>query len=296
MAHPPAFIDTHIHLWDLDRLPYPWLDCEEAAPLRSNYLPAHLLAGAQGLDLLATVHVQAEVDHAVDPAAETRWLEELRIETGVPAVSIGYADLRAPDLEAVLDRHCAVPSFRGIRQEAWYDPDSERADMPRENFLDDPRWAEGLAVLARRKLSFDLFVWHYQLDQARRIFREVPDLTVVLEHCGLPLRDPSPDKIEWRRSLRRFAADVPHALLKISAMRFLGNGWASEEVRAHILNCIDCFGPDRCLFGSDFPVERTNGAYGDLWKRYAEIIAPFPDADRHAMFVGNAARVYRIPV
>lgn len=290
----PAFIDTHIHFWDLAKFRYPWLESEEAAQWRSNYLPADFLKSAQGLDLRATVHVQAEVDHAIDPAAETRWLEELRLATGVPTVSVGYADLRAPDLEAVLDRHCAIASFRGIRQELWYDPGSQRADLLCENLLDDPRWAKGLAALERRGLSFDLLVWHYQMDQARAIVRELPGLNVVLEHCTVPVRDSSPGKSEWQAALAAFARDVPNSVLKISAMRFFAERWNDPEVETGVLRCIDAFGPERCMFGGDFPVERTSGEYRNLWERYAEITLRFSADERAALFAGTAARAYRI--
>jgi predicted TIM-barrel fold metal-dependent hydrolase len=194
----------------------------------------------------------------------------------------------------VLDRHCAVPSFRGIRQEAWYDATSNRADLLRENPLDDPSWAKGLAMLARRELSFDLLVWHYQLDQARTIFRKFPYMTVILEHCGVPERDKSLDKIEWRAALAAFAREVPNSVLKISAMRVFSTHWDGAEIEAGVLQCIDAFGPKRCMFGSDFPVERPSGEYRQLWQRYAHVTASFSADERTALFAGTAAQTYRI--
>jgi predicted TIM-barrel fold metal-dependent hydrolase len=223
---PGGVVDTHLHLWDLGKFGYPWLNDEGSADLRSNYLVEDWVADATGVDVVATVHVQAELDHAVDPVEETAWLASLG---GVPTACVGYADLRAPDLDDVLDRHQEHALFRGIRQQAWYDPHSAKADVPRHNLLDDPHWSAGLDRLASRGLTFDLQVWPHQLAQAASIFRERPDLSVVLEHTGLPV-DPDPSqRARWSAGLHQFAAQIPQAVLKISALRLVSPTWSMSE-------------------------------------------------------------------
>src|SRR5262249_50118282 len=151
--------DTHLHLWDLDRFSYPWLGDAGTEDLRWNYLADDWRRDADTVDVAATVHVQAEMDHDVDPATETAWLAAVGqggAATAGTTVCLGYADLRAPDLDEVLDRHQQFALFRGVRQEAWFDPTSRRADVPRHNPLNDPAWAGGLRRLAARGLSFDL--------------------------------------------------------------------------------------------------------------------------------------------
>jgi predicted TIM-barrel fold metal-dependent hydrolase len=209
-------------------------------------------------------------------------------------VCVGYADLRDPDLEAVLDRHGEHALFRGIRQEAWFDPASKRADVPRENLLDDPAWAAGLQRLARRGLTFDLLVWASQLDQAAGIFADLPDLPVVVEHAGLPVSPEPAERERWRRGLRRFAQEVPHAMLKISALRFASPTWALDEVGPLVREAIELFGPQRCLLGSNFPVDRPAIGYGDLWSAYDRFTQDLAAHERSAVFRDNAARVYRI--
>src|SRR5690606_1174231 len=205
-----GIVDSHLHLWDLERFGYPWLSDPENAGLRADYLPDDWRADARGVDIAATVHVQAEIDHAADPVAETAWLDSLAEAGGVdsapvPTACVGYADLRAPDLDDVLDRHQRYPLFRGVRQEAWYDPDSTRADLPRHNLLDDPAWVAGLRRLADRGLTFDLLIWPRQLAQAAEIFRDLPQLPVVLEHAGLPVGPDPEHRARWRDGVRRFA-------------------------------------------------------------------------------------------
>ncbi|MEV5968095.1 amidohydrolase family protein [Kribbella sp. NPDC051952] len=287
----PRFVDAHVHLWDLEVLPYPWLDDPGCEPLRADYLPGDLRADSDGLDLAATVHVQAEMSHALDPVAETSWLAELA-EAGdppVPTVCVGYADLRRPDLGDVLARHQEYAFFRGIRQEAWFDPTSTRADVPRSNLLDDPRWVRGLGRLAARGLSFDLLVWDHQLAQAVTVFRELPELTLVLEHLGVPPAAQYLDR--WRSGLRAFADQVPWAKLKLSAIGMAGG---PETGGPLIREAIEIFGPHRCLFASNFPVERPSMTYRDIWATYDAVTADLSPSEREAVFAGTALSVYRI--
>lgn len=292
----PPFIDAHLHFWDLGRHAYPWLGDPEVAHLRRDYLPRDWRRDASGLPVAGTVHLQAEMDHALDPALETRWLAELAADGGAPSVCIGYADLARADFDQVLDDHVEAGRglFRGVRQEAWFDPASTRADVPRVNLLDDPAWARGLARLQARDLSFDLLVWASQLDQACGLFARLPGLRVVVEHTGLPdLRSGDGLRL-WRASLRRFAAAVPQSVLKISAMNFIRSDWTVETVRPIVLEAIDIFGPRRCMFGSNYPVERSAASYGEVWGAYSEIVAAFTAAERQDLFCGVATRVYQI--
>jgi predicted TIM-barrel fold metal-dependent hydrolase len=286
---PGGVVDAHLHLWYLARFRYPWLADDGNEELRYDYLTADWRADAREVDVAATVHIQAELDHARDPVEETAWLASL--DGPAPTVCIGYADLRAPDLGDVLDRHQEHALFRGIRHLAWYDPHSAKADVPRHNPLDDPSWLRGLDHLAARGLSFDLQVWPHQLAQAASIFRDRSELPVVLEHTGLPF---GPDLARWRTELRRFAAQVPHALLKISALRSIFPTWPAREIAPVVHEAIAAFGPDRCMFGSNFPVDKTATGYGELWRTYDALIAEFSANERTRMLRTNAARFYRI--
>ena len=291
-------VDTHVHFWDLEGgLSYPWLTDPGSENWRWNYLPQQWRDDAHELDVVATVHVQAEMDHDDDPVKETAWLAQLgeqQPEAPLPTVCVGYADLRAPDLADVLDRHQRFSLFRGVRQEAWFDPDSTRRDVLRTNLLDDPAWIAGLSILARRELSFDLLVWAHQLKQAAGVFRELPDLTVILEHTGVPA-DPSAEaRAVWREGMRDFAEQVPNSVLKISGLIFVSETWSLDVVEPVVREAIEIFGPSRCMFGSNFPVDRPAVSYGELWSAYDEITSDLSASERATMFSELAARIYRI--
>ncbi|GAA4212854.1 amidohydrolase family protein [Actinocatenispora rupis] len=291
---PGAVVDAHMHLWDLSRFRYPWLGDDGSAALRHDYLVADWRRDTDGVDLAGVVHVQAELDHTLDPVLETAWLDSLvRNGSGVPTVCVGYADLRAPDLDDVLDRHQEYGMFRGIRQQAWYDPGSVRADVPRDNLLDDDRFGAGLDRLAARGLSFDLQVWPHQLAQATAVCRARPELTVVLEHTGLPPTDPA-DRDGWRAGLRRFAREVPRSVLKISGLRFVSPDWDLRVLRPVVDDAVAAFGPDRCMFGSNFPVDRLSTGYRALWRSYDAMTGAYRPHERDQLLRGTASRTYRI--
>ncbi|WP_448002150.1 amidohydrolase family protein [Agromyces bauzanensis] len=292
----PPIVDSHFHLWQLDRFHYPWLDDPGAEGLGQDYLPSDLRHDIDGLGVIGTVHIQAEVDHSVDPAEETAWLASMGDQPGssIPTVCVGYADLRRADVADVLDRHEQHRIFRGIRQEAWYDPQSQRADVPRFNLLDDPSWARGLRELDRRGLSFDLLVWSRQLEQAAAIFRELPGLRVAVNHVGVPAGPTEEDLSEWRQRLKLFAEQVPSSTLKISGLIFVTPTWEDDTVAHIVRDAIDVFGPERCMFGSNFPVERLAIGYGELWSALDRLTADLSDSERHAMFHGNANAFYRM--
>jgi predicted TIM-barrel fold metal-dependent hydrolase len=299
----PRFLDAHLHLWDLQKLSYPWMADPELGVLRQDYLPHDFRRDTAELDVAGVVHVQAEMDHAADPVLETAWLAELATDTSagpaVPTACVAYADLRDPNLADVLDRHAAYPFLRGIRQEAWCDPHSTRADILTVNLLEDPAWVRGLKVLADRDLSFELLVFPQQLALAADVFAQLPELTVLLGHTGVPDPATDPGLELWRAGVTRFAHAVPQAVLKLSGMGFVSGGaaWAARDLAPLVRECIDLYGPDRCLFASNWPVERlATPRYADVWAGYDEMTADLGESERAALFAGTAARVYGIPL
>ncbi|MGN6166762.1 MAG: amidohydrolase family protein [Solirubrobacteraceae bacterium] len=294
-------IDTHVHHFDLVRFRYPWLDHPEFDALRRNYLPGDyrgdLAAAATGLE--GWVHVQAEVDHAIDPVQETAWVSELADqarEEGVPGpmACVVYADLRAPDVDELLARHAQHTLMRGVRQEAWFDPASERADIPREDILADPAWCHGYRALAGRGLSFDLLVWPEQLPTAAAVVADNPDVPVVLEHLGLPDPDHDPALSVWRAGVAALAG-LPHAHAKLSAFSLLGTPRDAERARPIVDELLERFGPQRCMFGSNFPVERLAGEFGPLYEVVLATLAELSGAERAEVLAGTARRFYRLP-
>lgn len=298
-------IDTHHHLWDLEHNRYPWLVepidhfVGDYSPIRRTYVVSNLLTDAEkaGLDLAKSVHVQAEFDHEDDPVKETAWLQSVHDDPeskGLPSVCVGYADLASPNVEDVLARHAAYPIMRGIRQMLNYSEENPRLRfIDRGDLMQDKQWRGGYRLLAKYNMSFDLQIWPWQLRDAARLAQDIPEVTVILNHTGMPLRRDAKGLTEWRDGLRALA-EVPHTAVKISALGMFDKKWTVDSIRPFVLDTIQIFGVDRCMFASNFPVDSLMSDYGKIWHAFDEITRDLSHHDREQLFSGNAEHWYRI--
>jgi len=292
-------VDAHHHLWDHGRNLYPWLRGElhdrgwgDIRPLQRNYLVADLLADAAGLDLAQSVHVQANFDPA-NPVGETGWLEEVARAHGLPTAIVGFADFTADNVHAVLDAHArASGRMRGIRQVLNRHPEPKLNRAP-VDYLASGTWVRNLGLLRQYGWSFDAQVYYQQMPALAALARRYPDLQFVLDHAGMPAERDAAGIDGWRRGMRELAG-CPNIAVKLCGYGMVDNRWTVESIRPFVLQPIEWFGPQRCMFGSNFPVDRLMSSYARLWDAYAEITAGFSAADREQLFAGTAERIYRI--
>ncbi|MEZ5649679.1 MAG: amidohydrolase family protein [Burkholderiaceae bacterium] len=296
-------VDAHHHLWDLERNFYPWLKeahidrgWGDVSELKKSYLASHLLADARqaGVELVKSVHVQASFDPS-NPVGETLWLEQAAGEPGceaIPAAIVGWADLSRDDLVPLLEGHKQASRTRGIRQVLNRHPNPVLNRAPRD-FLSEDGWRKGYAVLARYGLRFDAQIYHHQHESLYELAKANPEIPVVLDHICMPAeRDPE-NLAGWHQAIAKLAT-LPHMMIKLSGFGMVDNHWTAESIRPLVMHCIDCFGPQRAMFASNFPVDKLMASYGRMWAAFAEIAAPFSEAERHALFRGSAERFYDI--
>lgn len=298
-------IDAHHHLWDLDRLSYPWLTdpvehvAGDYSSIRQSYLIDDFLADigmAQDIELSKSVHVEADLDRRIDPVQETAWLQSIAdnpASGGRPNAIVAYADLAASDVSEMLARHCDYPNTRGIRHMLNYASDPKLSSASCDNLMDDPRWRTGFAFLARHSLSFDLHIWPWQMTQAAGLARAYPDVLILLNHTGMPIHRDEAGLDTWREGMRQLAI-ADNVCVKVSGLGMLDATWTSETIRPLVLETIDIFGVDRCLFGSNFPVDKLSSGYDTIWNSFARIISSFTANERRKLLHDNAARCYRI--
>jgi predicted TIM-barrel fold metal-dependent hydrolase len=291
-------IDAHHHLWDLERHHYPWLanpaPHPAGEPLRRSYRLSDFLEDARNQDLVKSVHLQAAMD---DPVQETAWLQSLADDPagrGFPHAIVAFADLADPRVEAVLERHCRYPNLRGIRFMVNYIEGEPLYCMTsRGDWLGDAQWRRGYALLEKYRLSFDLQVYCHQMAEAADLAGAFPGVRIMLNHAGLPhQRDPGYVE-SWRRGMRMLA-ERPNVAAKISGLAMFDHDWTVESIRPFVLDTIEIFGVDRCLFASNFPVDRLHSDYDAIWKAFDRITAHFSEAERRQLFHDNAARFYRL--
>ncbi len=310
-------IDPHHHLWD-----HPG----------SRYLLDEILVDTTGHRIEKTVFVEcasmyrAEAPDALRPIGETEYVQGNAAqsasggygETRVAAGIVSHANLLlGAAVDEVLEAHIAASPnrFRGIRHSAaWHPSDQVRKSHsdPPPHMLTRPDFREGFARLAARDLTFDAWLFHTQIDELTDLAGAFQDTTIILDHVGGPLGiGPFEDKRDevfdaWRRSISELAR-CRNVVAKLGGLQMpiCGFGWhkqprppSSEDLARvlgpYYLHCIAEFGPDRCMFESNFPVDKASCSYTVLWNGFKRVTGDFSSTERAALFHDTAARVYRL--
>jgi L-fuconolactonase len=306
-----AIVDAHHHLWRANEGPHPG----------PAYLHEHLLADIAGRNVIGTIAVECGVGYRSEGPEELRgvgeteflvWQALLASQSKSPiAAIIAGADLRLRErLEAVLEAHEAAGHglFRGIRQRH-----DRSAPWPAYDPLTDPAVRPAIAALARRNYTFDALAPFNKLEALSAFARSsARDARIVLQHLGLPVSGgafgPREEVIAvWRKGIA-LVAECPNVVVKLGGIGMDSQyhmGWShrasppgSDEVadwwRDEIRFCIDSFGPDRCMFESNFPVDGESLGYDVLWNAFVKISEGYSESEREALFSGTAIRTYRL--
>lgn len=311
-------IDPHHHLWD-----HPG----------SRYQLDELMADiGEGHNIRATVFVEcksmyrADGPDAMKPVGETEYVNGIAAqsasgqygETRVAAAIVGFADLRlGRAVDDVLEAHMArAPErFRGIRHASAFDdsPDVRASHtLPPKGLLGLPAFREGFKRLGAYNLSFDAWLYHRQIPELTALARAHPETPIIFDHFGGPIGiGPYEGKraeifAQWRHDVAELAA-CPNVTAKLGGINMAVNGFGwhkratpptSDELAAATrdwyLHSIDVFGPERCMFESNFPVDKLSCSYGVLWNAFKKIAKGFSAAEKAALFHDTAARVYRL--
>ena len=285
------FIDTHIHFWDLQHpdLSYTQYDGSFVHPQigeqfrklgESNYLVDEYIAETRSSNVTKAVHVQAALG-IEDPVNETKWLQEAADRTGFPHGIVAHSDLKDPRAEEVLARHCEFPNMRGVR------------DMALGDYMVDPEWHRGYALLERFNLVASLDVKWEDMRKERDLANKFPNIRLVLDHASFPTERTDEYFQNWRRGLRA-VAEAENVVCKISGLGMVDHNWTAESLRPWVHECIEVFGPGRCFFATNWPIDRLFSTYEALVDAYTEIVADFSDDEKVAMFSGNAEKLYRL--
>lgn len=296
-------IDAHHHFWDPTRNPHPWLTDDPPIPFRYGdysalrnkpFLPEDYNELTGRLSIVASVTMEGEWDEA-DPVAESAWMSRLAETHHTPIAHVARAPLHRDDAPDTLAAHATYPLVRGIRHKptAAARPDLVEPDAP--GAMSDPDWRRGYAHLAPLGLHFELQAPWWHVNELMDLISAHPDTPVVINHAFLP-SDRSPEALaRWRDALT-LAASAPHTTLKISGIGLKGRPWQLDEQRPVIEACLEAFGPERCLFASNFPVDGLCGSFATIYDGYLTATAHLPPADRIRLFHDNAIRVYRLPL
>ncbi len=294
------FLDAHHHFWNLDRNYHPWL-CDaplipfrygDYSQLKNNYLTSDYAKDTAELDIIGSVHIEAEWD-SDDPLAESRWLSSLTNSCNHPVVFVAQARLDRSDVEDILIGHSQFEQVRGIRHK----PKSSTKETAAQHrgvsgSMDDPEWRDGYALLERFGYSFDLQIPYWHLDQAAELASDFPNIQMIINHAGLPIGRSDSSIREWRKAIKQ-VADHHNVTVKLSGLGQPNQPWSVQSNREVVLSAIDIFGTDRCMFASNFPVDRLCADFNRIVFGYREIVDHLPDDIIDNLFYKNAARIYR---
>jgi L-fuconolactonase len=287
-------VDGHHHVWDLTARRQPWLDSASAlAPLRRSFLLRELVPQASAVGVTATVVVQT-----VSEQGETPELLSLAASGPLVAAVVGWTDLAAPAVADALAELAAMPGgqhLAGIRHPLLTEPDPgwlDRADIRR-----------GLSALATAGLTFDLVLRPTQLPAAVRAAASLPDLRFVLDHLGNVEVRPQPDA-DWATAFSALAR-LPNTVCKLSGIFSVpapacdpgsrqDPGRSISHLEPYLDLALERFGPDRLMFGSDWPVCTLRASYADVVAAAVALTSSLSAAERAAILGGTARAVYRI--
>jgi L-fuconolactonase len=277
-------IDAHHHVWDLAVRDQPWMTGDGMDPLRRNFGIDEYISQAQGSGIAASVVVQTVAD-----TSETEELLDLAAATPQVAGVVGWVDVGARDVAAQLDRLLARPSgawLVGIRSLVQYEPDPQ--------WLERPVVLDGLRAVAARGLVNELLVLPHQLGAVAVAVKTVNESRFVLDHLGKPAIATATWE-PWATDLA-VVARCDNASTKISGLVTEADwsAWTADDVRPYLDRALSVFGPDRLLFGSDWPVCTLAASYERIVELAETFIGDLSAGERAAVWGGNAMEIYSL--
>lgn len=300
MSDAQPIIDPHHHLWDVEHNRYPWLQENalqprlegDIGPIAKNYLLEDYLADTRNQNLVKSVHIECGWDPS-DPVGETEWLQRLADKHGYPHGIVARATLDAPGVERILEGHAGYRNIRGIRHSINWHPDPAKRYVTRPDLIRTEAWRRGFGLLRRFGLSFDLQLYPAQMADAAALAYAHPDVLLILNHTGMPVDHDQEGLDLWRRGMRDLAA-ARNVVVKISGLGAVIPNWTVGSIRPFVLETIETFGVGRCMFASNFPVDKLWSDFDAVYAAFREITEPFSGAERRLLFHDNAVRYYRL--
>lgn len=322
-------IDPHHHLWHrpgfgtymLDEL---WADTQSGHRIEKTVFvecrTRWRTEGPEALRPVGETEFIAEVAAASRKAAPDRpgtYPDTEQSSCPVIAGIVAYADLRSEALSDVLEAHRAAARglLRGIRHSGAHEPDREALTLPGRapaGLYAQEDFRRGLRALGKQGLPYDTWHYHHQNRDYAALARAVPDTIFVLDHFGTPLGvgrfagKRAEIYAQWKQDIAEIAR-CPNVFAKLGGLAMPDNGWgwdqrdrpaSSDELvaaqRDYYLRAIECFGPERCMLESNFPVDKRSISYCVLWNALKKIVRNFSEAEQHGMFYANAQRIYRL--
>jgi len=287
-----SFIDAHHHLWDLNAVSYPWLEAKgvtrffgDPLPIQRNYLIDEFKEDAAPFGFSSSVHIQVG---AADPWEEARWVQKIAdANPNWPMAQVVYCDLTHPDLAEQLDKFRTLSTVKGVRQIVGRAP-GEDAQTGTNELTKSGAFLDGLRAVGARGLTFDLQLIPELMPALGELLQDAPNTRVALCHAGSPHKRNPSGLLAYSKTLHHLSR-LPQVRCKLSGLGMFDHTWSAATIRPIVDSCLDQFGAERCMFGSNFPVDKLYSDYAKLAQSYFEIV---PENQHNSVFRDVAQAFY----
>lgn len=290
-------IDGHHHIWRQKDLA--WLSGPQVPrifgpyePICRDYPIEEFRGDSAGCNVVKSIYVQANWPLG-QSFEEALWVQSVSDATGWPHATVAHADLADPEVEHLLGRLKTLPTVRGIRQQLHWHDNRLYSFASRPDLMNDAGWRRGLSMLSERDLLFELQIFTSQMADGAELAKAFPQTTFVLEHAGM-LEDTSPAGWQgWREGMMALA-ECRNVNVKLSGLGTFTRDYRLESVAPIITETVRMFGADRCLYGSNFPIEKLWTNYETLYRTFRLAIDPLSDDEKLCILHKTASRLYKV--
>ena len=293
-------IDAHHHFWDLNQNYYPFLSDKidenfflgNYEFIRKNYLPNDYLNDSKEHNVIGTIHCEAEWDRT-DQVGETRWLENLSKKNKFPNAIVAHAWFHKKNSEEIIAKQASFDMVKGIRSKPITKLSPNSDDLMGEVSMQDINWRNGLKLLEKYNLNYDLRIPNWHLEEAIEIVRLIPNTKVIINHAGFPWDRTKQGMEYWRKGIKLMSLE-PNTFIKLSEFGVKDKDWDYSQNEQIIKELIDLFSPQRCMFASNFPVSKIKISFKDLYNNYKKIVKSFSSDEKKWLFAKTASEVYNL--
>ena len=293
-------IDAHHHFWDLNQNYYPFLSDKidenfflgNYEFIRKNYLPIDYLNDSKEHNVIGTIHCEAEWDRN-DQVGETRWLENLSKKNKFPNAIVAHAWFHKKNSEEVIAKQASFDMVKGIRSKPITKLTPNSDDLMGKGSMQDINWRNGLKLLEKYNLNYDLRIPNWHLEEAIEIVRLIPNTKVIINHAGFPWDRTEQGMEYWRKGIKLMSLE-PNTFIKLSEFGVKDKDWNYSQNEQIIKELIDLFSPQRCMFASNFPVSKIKISFKDLYNNYKKIVKSFSSDEKKWLFAKTASEVYNL--
>jgi predicted TIM-barrel fold metal-dependent hydrolase len=293
MSKQIPIIDTHVHFYDMTHpeLKWVWLEKDFIHPILGNidalkakqYVVENFHAESRFAGVEGVVHVQAAIG-SPNPVTETVWLTEMNKKSPIPIRIVADCALGGADAISQLEQHAKSKLFVGIR-----DFNAEPMFASKEI---NPTYEKSLKWMAKNDILFDLDCEWMNMAEARKLAERHPDLKIVLEHIGFPRKRTDAYFENWKKAVKDLSK-AKNVTMKISGVAMTDPQFSKKSLKPWVDTCVNAFGPDRCVLGSNWPIDRLYSSYDVIMDLYREYIEKLSTSEQKKILSKNAAKLYK---